>query len=252
MELHVVKVLTLLALPPGANLLLALLGVVVGRWYRRLGHILVAASLVALWLLSLPPVAGALARGLETDRPLATLADTAGARAIVILGGGRREDAPEYGADTVSDRTLVRLRYGAHLARGTGLPVLVSGGSVFGNRIPEAELMRDVLENELGVKVRWAETASRNTAENARESAAILRETGIRRVVLVTHASHMPRSAAAFEAAGLDVVPAPTSGVGPRTEGLGGFDFLPGARALALSAEALHEYLGIVWYRLRY
>ena len=50
------------------------------------------------------------------------------AKAVVILGGGVRRNAPEYGGDTLATLTLERVRYGARVARLTGLPVLVSGG----------------------------------------------------------------------------------------------------------------------------
>src|SRR5580765_1139325 len=50
------------------------------------------------------------------------------AEAIVVLGGGRYLDAPEYGGDTAGPSTLERLRYGAKLGRETRLPILVSGG----------------------------------------------------------------------------------------------------------------------------
>jgi hypothetical protein len=36
----------------------------------------------------------------------------------------------EYGGDTLGRLTLERVRYGARVAKKTGLPVLVAGGSV--------------------------------------------------------------------------------------------------------------------------
>jgi hypothetical protein len=48
--------------------------------------------------------------------------------AIVVLGGGRRLLAPEYGVATLTPRSIERLRYGVWLARETGLPLAFSGG----------------------------------------------------------------------------------------------------------------------------
>jgi uncharacterized SAM-binding protein YcdF (DUF218 family) len=104
---------------------------------------------------------------------------------------------------------LERVRYGARLARLTGLPVLVTGGSVYGGET-EAKLMREVLELELGVPVQWAESRSRTTHENAKYSADILRAAGIDRIVVVAHGVDMARARAEFEDFGLKVTPAPT------------------------------------------
>jgi uncharacterized SAM-binding protein YcdF (DUF218 family) len=116
----------------------------------------------------------------------------------------------EYGGDTLGRLTLERVRYGARVARQIHLPVLVSGGSPSGDTDPEAELMRDALEREFDVRVRWVEPRSRNTRENAARSATILRSEGIRRVVLVAHGFDMRRALAEFAAQGIETVAAPT------------------------------------------
>ena len=92
---------------------------------------------------------------------------------IVVLGGGKYYNAPEYtSADTVSEPTLVRLRYAAWLHRQTGKPILVSGGSPEGSSVSEGQAMKAVLENEFKVPVAWTEDKSFNTFENAHASRA--------------------------------------------------------------------------------
>ena len=80
---------------------------------------------------------------LQADAPLAQRAlageEAQRAGAIVVLGGGRYDEAPEYGDDTISLAGLRRVRYAAVLQRRTGLPVLVSGGSVYAEPLPESE-----------------------------------------------------------------------------------------------------------------
>jgi uncharacterized SAM-binding protein YcdF (DUF218 family) len=96
--------------------------------------------------------------------------------------------------------------------------------------------------------VRWAEGASDNTRENAKYSHQLLQKEGIRRIYLVTHAWHMPRSARVFRAAGFEVVPAPTAFTTRyRTDML---SFVPRAEALRDSRVFLHELIGLLWYRL--
>src|SRR4029453_5211195 len=102
-----------------------------------------------------------------------------------------------YGGDTLGALTLERVRYGARVARLTGLPILVSGGSVLGGE-PEASLMRAPLEGEFNIPGRWIEARSRTTHENAVMSADMLHSVGIHRVLLVTHGFDMRRATAEF------------------------------------------------------
>ena len=136
----------------------------------RTGRALAAAGVLGLLVLAMPIVAELLIRFVDTSAPL-DLEQARTAQAVVILGGGVRRDALEYGGDTLATLTLERVRYGARVARLTGLPVLVSGGSVLGGE-PEAKLMAASLEHEFGVPVRWIEARSRTTHENAVLSAA--------------------------------------------------------------------------------
>ncbi len=242
------KLLTALILPPTGPILLAFLGLWLtrakSRRWRDGGLWLAILSLAGLLLLSLPIVGKALIAPLEPHPPITT-AQLQGVQAIVILGGGSHF-APEYGSETVGYATLERLRYGARLARESRLPLLVSGGAPTGGR-PEGELMRETLERDFGVKVRWAETASRDTAENAGLSAALLKAAGISRIALVSHASHLPRATPLFEKQGLEVTPAPMAFIS-------GESSLPAALipgGLGASREALHEYLGQLYNRIK-
>ncbi len=257
MELLLVKVAAALVLPPGANIVLGMTGVALWRRARALAAILIFISFASLLVLSMPALGNALYKGLESFEPRlpgAAVADEVGA--MVLLAGGRSANAQEYGGETVSDFSLVRLRYAARLQRETGLPLLVSGGSVYGESTSEAALIRDVLEDDFNVPVRWLEDRSRTTAENARFSAELLASEGVAAIILVTHAMHMPRAAIAFEEQGMRVYAAPTgflfsAGSGSGSGG-GVSAWLPSARALQTSQVALHEYLGRLWYAIRY
>lgn len=109
--------------------------------------------------------------------------------------------------------------------------------------------MRDVLEREFGVRVHWVENRAENTRDNAHLSAALLKMARIERIYLVSHAWHLPRAIPEFEREGLRVVAAGT-GYG-RGGGARLFDFVPSARGLQDSFLAMHEGIGLVWYRLR-
>jgi uncharacterized SAM-binding protein YcdF (DUF218 family) len=238
-------------LPPLNLILLGLGGLLLLKRRPRLGKTLIATSLALLYCLATPLVANHLL-GLLEPPPLEKK-QASSAQAIVVLGSGVYEDAPEYGRHAVSSFALERLEYAAALHRQTGLPILVSGGKL-SNLPAEAPIMKRVLEEEFHVPVRWVEARSTNSAENARYSAAILRPEHIRRVLVVTHAWHVPRARQAFRAADLEFIAAPTrfAVIPGKPMALNIFDFLPDGRALAKSYFALHEYVGAVWYRLRF
>ncbi len=251
------KIQSLLLLPPGIILIVALLGFLIQIRWQLLGSLVVALSLTSLLILSLPLTGHELMRGVETRFPplrLAGTPDTGPAPgAIVILGGGRYTDAAEYGeGDSVNRWTLERLRYGAYLHRLTGLPILVSGGTPFREQAPEAALMQTSLKRDFQVEARWVEDKSANTYENARFSKAILAEAGIRRVYLVTHAAHMPRAVWAFENQGVDTVPAPMGFTTLNKEERETLGYYPSAYGLQLSSNALRERLGLMWYKRKY
>jgi uncharacterized SAM-binding protein YcdF (DUF218 family) len=237
------KLLAGLLLPPTGPLLCAILGLALMGRHRRLGQSLAWTGVCSLVALALPVVALWLVNLAGGGEPLDLSRPTA-AQAIVITGGGVRIHAPEYGGQTMAQLTLERARYGAYLARKTGLPVLVTGG-VLRKATAEGELMRSALQQEYNLPVRWAEVKSRNTRENAQFTAAVLLPEGVTRILLVTHAFDVRRARLEFEAAGLQVTPAPTV-IRPRTAPLALADFLPSASALQSSFYACYELLALL------
>lgn len=248
MSWFITNLVSAFLLPPLNLLLAALLGLFLASSHPRLGRTLLTGSLALLWLCSTPYFAEGALRLLEGQIKSVDVR-TQPADAIVVLGGGTYFNAPEYGTDTVGEATLARLRYAAKLQRETGKPLLVTGGKPPGNDIPEAQLMKSVLEQEFRVPVQWMEDASDNTLENARYSYQVLQQAGIKRIYLVTHAWHMPRSIMAFQSAGFDVVPAPTAFTTRYQTDL--LSFIPRAEALRDSKIFVHEIIGLLWYRLK-
>jgi len=244
------RTLETLLLPPGGPLLLAAVGLALSArgWLRA--RWLTAAGLGLLYLCATPLVGTFLLRATESYPALTTAqVRSSGAEAIVVLGAGRSR-GPEYGAAVPSAYSLQRLRYAAYLQRLTGVPILASGGAPLGEKVPEATLMAATLRQAFGSEQVWVERGSRNTEENALYSGRLLAARHIHRILLVTHAWHMARAVAAFKRTGLEIVAAPT-GFGTRDTPLP-LALLPSAEALLDSRLALHEWLGALWYRLRY
>jgi uncharacterized SAM-binding protein YcdF (DUF218 family) len=210
-----------------------------------------------VYLATTPFVAGELLAPLQPDHVVNPYQPDQDARAIVVLGAGAYFSAPEYwepqaplfGIDVADSLSLQRVAYAAYLAKMTGLPILLSGGTAGSvNDRSIADAMNVTLSRNFGVTARWLEEESSSTMENARNSAQLLRKEGITKVYVVTHAWHMRRAMIAFQHAGLDAIPAPTAFVS--RSGLLWRDFLPSSQALHLTYFGIYEWVGVAWYRL--
>jgi uncharacterized SAM-binding protein YcdF (DUF218 family) len=242
----------IIVMPPANLLLLAALGYLMrGRWPRA-GRIVSRSALLLLLVISTS--AGSLLLVTPLENLTAPLADagSANAQAIVVLSAGMVDAAPEYGGQDAPDPvTLVRLQYGAWLQHQTGLPVLVTGGIVPGTPSTRslAAMMARTLREDFKTPVAWVEDQSQDTDQNAVNSARMLKAAGIKRVLLVTHAMHMPRSREAFVRQGLEVVEAPTMFYSRAK--WSPFMLVPSASGLYRSFYAMHEWVGMAWYRMK-
>lgn len=204
------RILSELILPPFGPFLLLWLGLLLVRRRPWLGYGIAIAATALLYVFSLTATHDWL-RSPWPDVPRVVQPPYPPAQAIVVFGGGRYLDAPEYGGDTAAAGTLERVRYAAKLHRETGLPLLVSGGRPGDlGTLTEAAIMQGILEQEFGIPVRWLETTAQDTKQNAQRSARLLREDGVRVVLLVTDGYHAERAAAAFAGTGVEAVPMPT------------------------------------------
>jgi len=239
--------LTALVLPPAGPLLLAFLGLLLARAWRRFGVALVLIALIALWLISCNAVAVRLAQNLLPQVAAVSLVDLRRARieAVVVLGGGVLPQAPAYGLPQPAANTLERLRYGVRLARVAQVPLAFSGGLGWAGRAgaSEAEAARAVARQDFGQEIRWVEGESRDTAENARNTAALLQRDRIRRIALVSHAWHLPRATREFQQAGFQVLPAPMGHIMPRDRDL--LEWLPSGHGLQASRHVIREWLAL-------
>ncbi len=232
------KLISALVMPPTSLFLLILIGLLFIKRWPRTALAVIWFSFLSLFVLSLPITANTLVASLNV--PALDARETKTAKAIIVLGGGLRRDTPEYG-DTLSSYALERVRYGAKLARETSLPVLVTGGVVYGGA-PEGDVMAKVMTQEFNIAPRWIENRARDTKENMRYSAELLKQNRIKHVLLVTQDFHMRRALAQCRAAGLECRAAPVSSIGRGSKSW--IEQLPNAGALSDSALAIHEIIG--------
>ncbi|HEY0858296.1 MAG TPA: ElyC/SanA/YdcF family protein [Albitalea sp.] len=249
--------LTALILPPVPFLLLILVGARLLPPRRAWGWTLIVLSVAGLWLGTCTGTARALEQfvlrlppPLKAERiaQIKARARAADSTAIVVLGGGTEPFAPEYGMSNLGFYSLERLRYGLWLGRETGVPVGFSGGLGWAaaQATTEAEVASRIAEREFNRPLRWIEDRSRDTRQNAAHSVALLKQSGIRHIVLVTHGWHMPRARRAFEEAaaphGISVEAAPM-GLAQRIEAPA-LDWLPSGTGMLRVRNALRESLG--------
>ncbi len=260
MNLYISKSIALLLMPPASLILLAAIGLLF--WRYRGGKELIIVSLILLWALSTEPVRDALITPLENHYPVLQITHgkqqqliqkqwTQEHIAIVLLGGGIYEKAPEFdGRNALQGHALMRTLYAAELAKKTKLDIYSSGAKgLSGNNEAEAKIMnRWLIQFGVDANKVFRENAAKTTWENAALLKKRLQQQGIKKIILVTTAWHMPRAVHVFKAQGFDVVPAPCAFVSKRSA-YNVLSFLPQARVLSDSSDALHEYLGILWYQ---
>ena len=246
--------ITALVLPLMSLTLLVFAGLWLAARRQRKGLVIAGLALALLWLISCHGTAVWLARTVLPQFAPLTLAQLKSqqVQAIVVLGGGMFPEAPEYGQPQPSPATAARLRYGVWLSKQSGLPIAFTGGNGWSakndTQTSEAAVTARVALEDYNVTLRWLETQSRDTAENARFLAPLLKRDGVQRVALVTDAWHMPRAAAAFERTGLRVSPAPM-GFLLATHQVH-MEWMPTVSGLSTSTRVLQEFLGITMANL--
>jgi uncharacterized SAM-binding protein YcdF (DUF218 family) len=242
------KFVIALLTPMGTALCLLAVGGAFAFFKRpRTGWLLVLAAGLWLALWSTPWASNALRLALESRYPPVPVAATPSAPAIVLLGGGIAPPAKGHEHPNLNE-AADRIWHAARLYRAGKAPLIVlSGGSgAMGEATSEALAMqRLLLEWGIPASAMLLEDASRNTAENARFSAVLLRQRGISQVLLVTSALHMPRAVPLFQAQGLTVIPAAADHEGRVTTHWPWWRrWLPESGALDGSARAIKEWVG--------
>lgn len=228
------------------------LGCVCWFYVRWLGRILMMFGVISLWVLSMPIVAYPLVNLLQNQYPVLQAEDLKNSKThavIVVLGGGEMVQA-EYGnKHTVSDFTLHRVNYAAFLQQKTHLPVILSGGKLNGAAHSMAELMSNVLQDNFHITADYIEDKSLTTVDESKFILPILKQHQFDEVYLVTNAWHMPRSVYIFQRAGIHVIPAPM-GYYVYGPGYALISYFPNMDALYASSMAIHELMGLFFYRI--
>lgn len=221
---------------------------------RLTGSLFLVPGILLFVAFTSGPTAQSLLLPLETRSPPLTLQEAGRSLRgqsrpwIVVLGGGHYDHPPAPALHRLSPESLIRLMEGMRLQRGLpGSRLLLSGGAVWG-KTTDADAMAQAAR-ELGASPGEIslETASLDTEAQAK---AIRPFVGLRPFILVTSASHMPRSLAIFHRNGLSPLPAPAGALTHPGEKTTPRDFFPAARHALMAETAFYEYLGLIWGKI--
>jgi uncharacterized SAM-binding protein YcdF (DUF218 family) len=244
------KVFTYLILPPGCFIFILFLVFIFIPKKKKIFPLL---SLLILYLLSIQPFSDLLLKPLENAYPpLSSEFKKDWPQAVVILGGGIIQASPEAGAgkDALTSDAMKRVVYAYSLRDTFKVPFIFSGGKTFEyGQEPEAfTASRLFVSLGLPFERLVLESRSRNTWENAKETAIY----GFEKIVLITSAYHVKRSVYCFNRQGISVIAAPTDYKCDRGRKYNFFSFMPTITSLNNSYLALHEYIGLLIYKVIY
>lgn len=206
--------------------------------------------LISFYLLGLRPIKNLLVTPLENCCPVAK---DISCQVLIVAGGGVIERSPEKNLKPVlTDSSLRRCLAAYAYWKKSNCPIIVSGGTPLYQGTPEAVVMADFLQF-IGIPKNFiiVEPLSRNTFENVENIKKILQEKKWQKIGVITSAVHMPRAMKIFKRQKIQANALPTNYYADWTP-YSWFDFLPSAHELEQSFSALHEYVGIVYYKLYY
>jgi uncharacterized SAM-binding protein YcdF (DUF218 family) len=249
------KSLSLLAYPLGGFLLLALAGwIQLARSRRRSGHFFLGLGLSLLWILSMPAVADRLMAGLERDWPQVPVEQLPLADAILILGGAFSTGNGQFLYPSAGGQAS-RYWHGARLYRAKRAPLVIVSGGREPHRtggMTEAEAGAMFLQ-DMGVPTDAIvlDTEALTTHGHVASLQPILQREGVHTVLVVTSASHMGRAMASLSALDARLVPVATDYSTFEEPAFRLRRLLPNVGSLSRSTRALHERIGLLYYRVR-
>ena len=246
------KIVAPLFFPIAMVLLILLLGLLLLTLSQRkkTGKVLILVGILLLGTLSYEAFSERLLKPLEyMYPPLIQPANLEDVRWIVVLGGGHISDQKLPVTSQISGLSLIRLVEGIRLHREIPKSKLIlSGGRVF-DPVSEANVMAEVAVG-IGVEKEnlVLEEDSKDTEDQARFIYGMVKQ---ERFILVTSASHIPRTMILFKKLGMHPIPAPTEYQVKGRSGTAPKRFYPAADGLMKAERAFYEYIGLAWTKMR-
>jgi len=216
---------------------------------KRTAKFFITAGTVLLLIFSYGLPSNILLKPLESKYPPIHKVQSKKVKWIVVLGGKVVPDPNVPVTSQVAETSLHRLLEAIRLHKELPSSKIILTGGSFPPEVPASEVMAHLVQViGLSRSVLVLETESRDTKDQARFVKEIVKN---EKFFLVTSASHMPRSVALFEKLGMSPIPAPTNHLVMKSPNRHFFPPLPSSYNLYKARIAIHEYIGLVWARLR-
>ncbi|MBT3881311.1 MAG: envelope biogenesis factor ElyC [Candidatus Scalindua sp.] len=254
------KIISSFLYPFPISLLLSFLGLYL-LWFttkQRAGKILVSVGLVILTLFSYGIIVNKLLRPLERQydkfeiknpSTVSKEEDESTIKFVVVLGGGHCSDPELPLISQIGRSALVRLIEGIRIYRKYPGAKLLLSGSGGNDPFSNAEMMARVAR-EIGVSE--GDIILESKSQDTKDEALFIKPiVGNEPFVLVTTASHIPRSMALFKKLGMNPIPSPVGHSVSGNQGLSFYSFIPNAGNHGKAELVIHEYLGMTWAKLR-
>ena len=241
------KLLPLIVSPLGLLIALMLLALV----FRRQWPVYVA--LMVLLVCSFPLTARSIWVGLESEYQYQPPTRVPQADAVLVLsgmlGGFETDDGyvTEWGDP---DRFFVGLQL-VKLGKADRL-IFTRGQMPWSDSPPEGELLKQkALEMGISPQQILLTSIASNTAEESSAVKDLMVEYGLSKIILVTSSFHLPRAKLLFDQAGVDTYPYPTDFKASSGD-VTWLHFIPSADAFRDTSSGIREYIGRLYYWLKY
>lgn len=241
------KLLPLIVSPLGLVIFLIILGVAFRRW------IMIVISCFVFLTSALPVTAHLIWQGLEQEYPPKNMDRLGSYDAVVVLSGmlsGFKYKGTFRSEWADPDRFFAGVEV---LKSGKASTLIFTKGSLPWENLPsEGELLKKKAI-EMGVnkaQIMLSNSVS-NTADEALAVKEVMEQNGINKILLVTSSFHMPRAKFLFDRQGIDsdAFPVDFKAVGREFTWL---SFLPTASGFALTSGGIREYIGRLYYELKF
>lgn len=232
-------------MPLPFSVLLILIGCIfLWRGRHKMGRWLTTAGLLVLIVCSCTAVSDLALLPLEERYP--KWSGQPDQVEIVVVMGASQSDAPRLPlTNRPNSAAIYRLLEGIAVYRANpGSKLIISGG-------PKTTPILAQVANKIGVSTQdmILQANSHDTEDEVGLLAPMVQG---HRFAVVTSAAHMRRTMTLFRAAGLDPVPIPTHFLDRNNPHPNWRDFmLPDTESLDRAEFAMHEYLGLLWLKIK-
>jgi len=252
------KFISNMFISPGIFIIILFIIFIMSLKKRSLGKakFLLLMTIIGIYLLSIEPIKDIIVQPLEKKYPPITNVQLDKVDCYVILGGGIYDNSPKNLSSLTgspSKAALFRVVEGVRLYKKYPKKIIITGGIVYGGEKSEGSVYKELML-DLGVSSSdiIIEDKSRTTEENAELTKKIMIGKGYKKIALITSATHMKRSRYIFEKYGIDVMPTPIGYLSRYKKHYKIDSYFPNADNFVDIRSAIWEYIGLIFYKIRF